>query len=115
MSLYWFWFLFPTALSIMVTAFEIANMECKDAQPRFGLIFFIFTGMPALIPGWTAFYSGVAVYLGQVLIPATQRDTAIAEFTIFAAMFVVHVLHIIVVFPLIPVQLAKLVQRMKKA
>jgi hypothetical protein len=115
MSLYWFWFLFPTALSIAVTAFEMDYVERKNAQPRFALIFFVFTGIPALIPGWTAFYSGITATLGEILVPAAETGTLIADFTITAAALFLLGMHCVLVFALIPVQLAKLIQRLRKA
>jgi len=115
MAVYWFWFLFPTVLSIIVTTFEIHNMEHKEVQPRFGLIFFILTGIPALLPGWTVFYSGVSDYLAELLIPAVDMNSLIADFTITAAMLILLSMHCVLVFALIPLQLAKLIQRLRKA
>jgi hypothetical protein len=111
MSLYWFWFLFPTVLSIVVTTF----LEHKDVEPPFALFFFIITGLPALIPGWTAFYSGILATLEDILVPAAEIGTSIADFTITAAALVLLGMHCVLVFALIPMQLAKLIQRLRKA
>lgn len=110
MSLYWFWFVTPTLLSIAVTTWEVARYHSDNVQPKIGMAFFLFTGLPALIPGWIVFYAHVAEFLQEMLIPMTEAGTRIAEFTLIFVMFFILLMHIILVFPLIPVSLEKLIR-----
>ena len=110
MSLYWFWFVAPTLLSIAVTTWEVARYHGDNVQPKIGMAFFLLTALPALVPGWVVFYADVAEFLRKILIPIGEAGIWVAEMTLMFVMFVVLLIHIILVFPLIPVGLEKLIR-----
>lgn len=122
MSLYWFWFLFPTLICIVVMtcAMYSAQRNRQDGADqlisgRLPIFLWMMLGLPSLIPGWEVYFSVIRDYVVRAFIPASEAGSSIADFTVSAAMLITIAIHFAFVLFLIPVSLAKSLRLLRKA